>query len=216
MNQITCDLSRSMRTAVGGRLWMTAGWRIILRCWMRTALSLSAVGFLSMDANFTMLDQDAPTDGLVAYYPFHGTANDVWGGHDGELTGNLTPVVDRFAYSTNSLQISRNGASGGQYLSGKMSDLRIYSRALYSDEIDALFFEPPQITPPLLKAMRSAQSPDFSWPVASTGYQLQSSPRLGTEVVWENVTTPPVVIGDEQVVTVDIGLEPQFFRLRKP
>jgi hypothetical protein len=34
--------------------------------------------------------------------------------------------------------------------------------------------------------------------------------------MWEKVTTSPVVIGDEQVVTVDIGPGSQFFRLRKP
>ena len=47
-----------------------------------------------------------------------------------------------------------------------------------------------------------------------TGYQLESAATLVTGTVWENVTTPPAVIGDVQVVTVDIGSGPQFFRLR--
>jgi hypothetical protein len=40
--------------------------------------------------------QDALTNGLVAYYPFAGNANDVWGGLHGEMIGNITPAPDRF------------------------------------------------------------------------------------------------------------------------
>ena len=40
--------------------------------------------------------QDALTNGLVAYYPFAGIANDVWGGLHGEMIGNITPAPDRF------------------------------------------------------------------------------------------------------------------------
>jgi hypothetical protein len=67
-----------------------------------------------------------------------------------------------------------------------------------------------------LKMTRSGQTLVFSWPAAATGYQLESTANLESGVVWESVATPPVVIGDEQVVTVDIGPGSQFFRLRKP
>ena len=37
-----------------------------------------------------------PTDGLIAYYPFNGNANDESGnGHDGEIIGNVTLTEDR-------------------------------------------------------------------------------------------------------------------------
>jgi hypothetical protein len=63
---------------------------------------------------------------------------------------------------------------------------------------------------------RSGQTLVFSWPAAATGYHLESTATVGTGAAWTEVATPPVVIGDEQVVTVDIGAESQFFRLRKP
>jgi hypothetical protein len=40
--------------------------------------------------------QEPFTNGLVAYYPFAGNANDVWGGLHGEMIGSTTPAPDRF------------------------------------------------------------------------------------------------------------------------
>ena len=67
----------------------------------------------------------------------------------------------------------------------------------------------------VLKVKREGQTLAISWPATATGYQLESTPSAGGGAVWGNVTTPPVVVASEQVVTVDIGVGAQFFRLKK-
>ena len=41
-------------------------------------------------------------------------------------------------------------------------------------------------------------------------------PHTAGLAIWTTIATPPVVIGDVHVVTVDIGTGPQLFRLSKP
>jgi hypothetical protein len=68
----------------------------------------------------------------------------------------------------------------------------------------------------VLKVSRSGQSLIFSWPAAATGFQLESTGTVSPGAVWEKLATAPVVIGDEQVVTVDIEGSSKFYRLKKP
>ena len=67
----------------------------------------------------------------------------------------------------------------------------------------------------VLKVKRVGQTLAISWPATATGYQLESTAGTGAGAVWENVTTPPVVVATEQVVTVDITAGARFFRLKK-
>jgi len=68
----------------------------------------------------------------------------------------------------------------------------------------------------VLKVGRTGQTLAFSWPASATGYQLESTPTIRAGAAWGKVTITPVVVANEQVVTVDIGAGAQFFRLRKP
>jgi hypothetical protein len=68
----------------------------------------------------------------------------------------------------------------------------------------------------VLKVSRSGQSLVFSWSASASGYQLESGGAVGTGAAWQPVATAPVVIGDEQVVTVDIEGGTKFYRLKKP
>ena len=67
----------------------------------------------------------------------------------------------------------------------------------------------------VLKVKRVGQTLAISWPATATGYQLESTAGTGAGAVWEHVTTPPVVVATEQVVTVDITAGARFFRLKK-
>jgi len=67
----------------------------------------------------------------------------------------------------------------------------------------------------VLKVSRSGQSLVFSWSAAATGFQLESTGTVLPGTVWKKVATEPVVIGNEQVVTVDIEVGMTFYRLRK-
>jgi hypothetical protein len=55
-------------------------------------LIIAAVALVPM---IPLRAQLAFTDGLVAYYPFHGSAKDVWGELDGEMFGNILPAENR-------------------------------------------------------------------------------------------------------------------------
>lgn len=70
--------------------------------------------------------------------------------------------------------------------------------------------------PPSLEMQRLDNSVVLSWPSATAGNRLESATAMGAGATWTTVATPPVVIGDEQVVTVDIGDGARFFRLSKP
>ncbi len=73
---------------------------------IKLLLSIAAVGWLT----FTAIAQSFITNGLVAYYPFKGNANDVVGTNNGVIYGGVTLVPDRFG-SPNSAYLF-NGVNG--------------------------------------------------------------------------------------------------------
>jgi hypothetical protein len=56
----------------------------------------------------------------------------------------------------------------------------------------------------------------LSWPTAAEGYQLEYCDDLFPPVTWQPVTNPPVVIGDQNVVTEQPTALTRFYRLKKP
>jgi hypothetical protein len=54
------------------------------------------------------LDTGLPAQGLVAYYPFIGTADDASGNGNNGTNSGATPTSDRFGHSTNAYNFSRN------------------------------------------------------------------------------------------------------------
>jgi uncharacterized repeat protein (TIGR03803 family) len=67
---------------------------------------------------------------------------------------------------------------------------------------------------PPLQIVRSGDSILLSWPATAGSSILEMASTLARQT-WMPLQTVPVQIGDEQVVTVDITSENQFFRLRK-
>ena len=55
----------------------------------------------------------------------------------------------------------------------------------------------------------------LAWPAAFSGFVLETKDALGPAASWLPAGPAPVVIGDQNVVTVDIAGQAQFFRLRK-
>jgi large repetitive protein len=55
----------------------------------------------------------------------------------------------------------------------------------------------------------------LSWSLALTNYLLESNPDLATGTPWSAVTTPPVVLGAVQYVTVTNQSPASFYRLHK-
>ncbi|MGD0745072.1 MAG: S8 family serine peptidase [Verrucomicrobiota bacterium] len=56
----------------------------------------------------------------------------------------------------------------------------------------------------------------ISWPVAPTGFQLQSATSLAPPVSWTSVTNAVSIANNQNVVTLPVGSGSQFFRLIRP
>lgn len=76
--------------------------------------------------------------------------------------------------------------------------------------------EPPSIPPPSLAFVRADDKVLLSWPSLATGFILERSDELPITSNWLSEPTPPVVQGDQNVVTLESGTAARFFRLRKP
>jgi len=71
-----------------------------------------------------------------------------------------------------------------------------------------ILLEPPQLT-----IIPSAANVVLTWPITPTGFTLQSTTNLGSLAVWNTNSSPPVVIGGENVVINTISGRQQFYRL---
>jgi hypothetical protein len=69
---------------------------------------------------------------------------------------------------------------------------------------------------PLLTIQRASQGLlNISWPVALTNFALQFRASVNTTNSWTNVTTVPVISGNQNVVTDTNAGSSKFFRLKK-
>jgi hypothetical protein len=76
-------------------------------------------------------------------------------------------------------------------------------------------FTPIGTTLPALKVIRSGDTLLITWPASVSGAVLESAALLPAPT-WTAVLPQPVVIGDQNAVTVDIEGQARFYRLRKP
>lgn len=74
------------------------------------------------------------------------------------------------------------------------------------------FFEAPME----LGFARSGRALRLSWPVGDPGFRLESSSVLGPLANWLPEPTVPETVGEQKVVTLEIGTGPRYFRLKKP
>jgi hypothetical protein len=69
---------------------------------------------------------------------------------------------------------------------------------------------------PVLTIRRAGQSQfNISWPVALTNFGLQFNTAVNAGVPWANVATPPVISGDQNIVTETNSSGNRFYRLKK-
>jgi hypothetical protein len=68
---------------------------------------------------------------------------------------------------------------------------------------------------PLLRIVLNGRSVTLAWPNPSAGFQLQETPSL-TPPMWSDVSTVPIVVGNEKQVAIALQPGMRFFRLRKP
>jgi Beta-propeller repeat len=71
-------------------------------------------------------------------------------------------------------------------------------------------------TGPLLTLTRTGTTVALTWPADATGFTLETAAQLGPAASWAAAAEQPVVIGDQNVVTLDATNVARFFRLTKP
>ena len=67
-----------------------------------------------------------------------------------------------------------------------------------------------------LSISRSNGNVAITWPIAPTGFSLESAPLPGSVGAWTPVTAPVSISGDQNSVLLAPGAQAQFFRLRSP
>jgi hypothetical protein len=74
--------------------------------------------------------------------------------------------------------------------------------------------------PPTLSIIADGANMVVTWPDAATGYTtgytLESATNLVPPVAWQTNSTPPIVIGGQNVIISPISGSQQFFRLFNP
>jgi len=69
-------------------------------------------------------------------------------------------------------------------------------------------------TPPM-SIVRSGNNIVIAWPLDGGNYVLERTTSVSPPIVWTTVTfPPPSTVGDQRVVTLQLGVGPEFFRLR--
>ena len=72
---------------------------------------------------------------------------------------------------------------------------------------------------PLLSVTRSGNDVIISWPDPSTGFSLEETSALAnpsSSTIWTATPTPPVVVDENQQVTVTAPVGHKYYRLSKP
>jgi hypothetical protein len=84
----------------------------------------------------------------------------------------------------------------------------------YGDAFAARLTDPDAVAAEL-KVARAANGITLTWPASLTGFVLETASAVPA-TNWSAAPGVSSVVGDQNVVTVEIGSSPKFFRLRKP
>jgi hypothetical protein len=72
------------------------------------------------------------------------------------------------------------------------------------------------LPPPALSIRRQGNSETVFWPDSASGWNLQSTPKVGTRAGWTPVAQAPVKTNGAWTVTLPEASDRQFYRLVKP
>jgi alpha-L-fucosidase len=124
-----------------------------------------------------------------------------------------TPLAN---VSANAAALGRSPWSGDPWLNGAIDEFRVYSGVLQPGDISSAQTVGPNVlltTNVSLNLSPGGGTMTFNWPVAASGFTLESSPTLGSNAVWKPVTNAPLVVGLSNQVTIPPTNSTMFFRL---
>lgn len=114
--------------------------------------------------------------------------------------------------------IGRSQFQGDPYFAGSVNEFRLYSGAMTPEQVAASFAAGPNASAvgPAPKLVFNVDGNNLivSWPSASNGYRLESSPVLGGTAVWTDLGDGTPVVGGNFRVVVPLGDANRFIRAR--
>ena len=180
-----------------------------------TVFKISATGALTSLYSFSDGGGIIPS-GLVqgSDGSFYGTTEYNFWGRGGVGNGTVFKISPTGAYA--SLYSFTGGNDGGNPAAGlaQGSDGNFYGTTEYGGVSGAgTVFRLTIVPQPQLTIIPSEAYVILTWPANFTGFTLQSTPNLGSSAVWTTNSSPPVVIGGENVVINTLSGRQQFYRL---
>ena len=139
---------------------------------------------------------------------------------NGVLFASQMATVPLSGVATNEATLGQSPwfAYGDPYLAGSIDEFRIYGGRLLPGDIAASdIIGPNQLltSTASLKATRVGGDLVLSWPVAASGFTLESSPKLGSGAIWTPVGMTPTVVGATNQVTLTPSGSIMFYRLQR-
>lgn len=145
---------------------------------------------------------------------------------NGVLAGSAT-LSGKLLSGVNDLHcwLGKSLYAGDAGLAASIDEFRIYAGAFTPAQITADFNAgpntvvlPPPVqgsTTPKLSAGKAGNSLVLTWPASATGFSVQTTAALGSAASWTAVSATPVVTNNLNQVTLTIGAQSAFFRLKK-
>ena len=122
------------------------------------------------------------------------------------------------AVSSYAAALGRSPWNGDPWLNGAIDEFRIYAGQLLPADIAAAQIVGPDVlltTNVSLGVSQGSGVLTLRWPVASSGFALESSPTLGANSNWTTVTNVPLVMGTNCHVSLPTSGSTLFFRLKR-
>lgn len=117
--------------------------------------------------------------------------------------------------------IGREDSASPRPFPGLIDEPSLYARALTPSEVRSIYEAGsagkcyPGSTEPRLRWARCEEFSVLLWPVGAQGYVLQESSSLTPSVRWTSHTELPIVVGDQNTITLPSNVGTHFFQLIK-
>jgi hypothetical protein len=137
---------------------------------------------------------------------------------NGVLEAAMTISQSLTNVSPNSTALGRSPWSGDPWLNGAIDEFRIYSGVLQPADIAAAQAVGPNVlltTNASLSISQGNNALTLNWPVAGSGFTLESSPTLGSSAAWTPVINSLLLANTNNQVTIPVTNAALFFRLRR-
>lgn len=161
----------------------------------------------SFHANLHLTAVFNPAGGELRLY-----TNGILAGINAGITTSLSAVSNVFSY------IGRSLYTGDVFFNFSIDEFRIYNGVMQPADIAAAQLVGPNVlltTNVSLSTSTSGSSLTMSWPVAGSGFTLESSPVLGSGAIWAPMPVTPSVVGVNNQLTITPTNGTLFFRLER-